>query len=174
VLPRITPEEQITPQFSAWSPERIEAYCQQATFQRSVTHAPCITFHQFQQVAKAHGWTEEFLIEYARPHLDRPTDIIRRVLEGARVEGHRQGESWVPPHSDDMAEVVLPYRCLIDLYQRATRPTPALAGEKVCRCGCGGALRGRQTFASVACRKRVSRKGVMGQKLGTESATDAA
>jgi hypothetical protein len=142
--------------------------------QSAVSEAPCVTFREFRKVAKPHEWSLEWLVEQCKAELDRPTDTIRRVLEGARVEGHWQGEKWVAPYWDDMAEVVLPYRCLIALYQRATRPQPALAGEKVCACGCGGSLRGRQTFASVACRKRASRKGGMGQKRGTELATDAA
>jgi hypothetical protein len=142
--------------------------------QSAVSHAPCVTFRAFRQVAKQHEWSLEWLVEQCKAELDRPTDTIRRVLEGARVEGHRQGERWVAPHSDDMAEVVLPYQCLIGLYERATRSHPALTGERSCACGCGGQLRGRQQFASGACRKRASRKGVIEQKRATEPATDAA
>jgi hypothetical protein len=142
--------------------------------QDEVESAPQITFAQFRRLANRREWSAGFLVELCRDHIDNPTDTIRRVLEGARVEGHRDGGTWVAPRWDDMAEVVVPYRCLIDLYQRATRPHPALAGERSCACGCGGALWGRQTFASGACRKRASRQGVIEQKRATESATDAA
>jgi hypothetical protein len=64
----------------------------------------------------------------------------------------------VAPYWEDMKDVVLPYRCLIALYQRATAQVLALDGEKVCPCGCRVALRGRQTYASDACRKRVARR----------------
>jgi hypothetical protein len=140
--------------------------------QSAIDQAPCITFGQFRKVARQREWSLEWLVEQCKAEIDRPTDTIRRVLEGARVEGHRQGERWVAPYWDDMAEVALPYRCLIELYQRATQP--ALAGGRACVCGCGGSLRGRQKFASVACRKRASRRGQIRQKRGTEVATDAA
>jgi hypothetical protein len=140
----------------------------------AVDQAPCITFGQFRKVARQREWSLEWLVEQCKAELDRPTDTIRRVLEGARVEGHRQDDKWVAPHWDDLTDVVLPYRCLIVLYQRGTRSQPALAGERACACGCAGQVRGKQKYASVACRKRVSRKGVIEQKRATESATDAA
>jgi hypothetical protein len=142
--------------------------------QAAVEQAPCITFGQFRKVARQREWSLEWLVEQCKAELDRPTDTIRRVLEGARVEGHQQGGKWVTPYWDDMSEVVLPYRCLIALYQRATEPVPALAGERACACGCGAEVRGKQKYASAACRKRVSRKGVIEQKRATESANDAA
>jgi hypothetical protein len=142
--------------------------------QSAIEQAPCTTFGQFRKVARQREWSLEWLVEQCKAELDRPTDTIRRVLEGARVEGHWATGKWIAPHWDDMADVVLAYRCLIGLYQRATRPHPALAGERTCACGCGEQLRGKQKFASAACRKRVSRKGVIGQNRATESATDAA
>jgi hypothetical protein len=142
--------------------------------QAAVDQAPCITFGQFRKVARQREWSLEWLVEQSKAELDRPTETIRRVLEGARVESHRQGDRWVAPYWDDMAEVVVRYRCLIELYQRATQPTPTLPGESACACGCGGELRGKQKFASAACRKRVSRKGVIALKRATESATEAA
>jgi hypothetical protein len=83
----------------------------------------------------ASSQTLEWLIEQCRAELDRPTDTIRRVLEGARAEGHGEGGTWVAPHWDDMAEVVLPYRCLIELYQRATQPVPVLPRKGFVRVG---------------------------------------
>jgi hypothetical protein len=123
-----------------------------------MNQAPCVTFREFRKVAEQHAWSLEWLVEQCKAVLDRPTDTIRRVLDGARVEGHWEGGTWVAPHWDGMAEVVVPYRCLIDLYQRATQPHPALAGERACACGCGGQVRGRHKWASPACRKRVQRR----------------
>jgi hypothetical protein len=53
--------------------------------------------------------------------------------------------------------IAIPYPCLIELYQQATRPKPPLAREKACGCRCGGALRGKQRYASAVCRKRAQR-----------------
>jgi hypothetical protein len=124
---------------------------------KSAEHPPRITFREFRKVATRQEWSLEWLVEYCKSELDRPTDTVRCLLEGARVEGHREGRTWVAPHWDDMADVVLPYRCLIELYRRATRGRPALPGERACLCGCGGRLRGKQQFASPACRQRKSR-----------------
>jgi hypothetical protein len=142
--------------------------------QQAIAQAPCVTFRAFRQVAKQRGWSLAWLVEQCKADLDRPTDIIRRVLEGARVEGHRDGDTWVAPYWADMAEVALPYPCLLALYQRATRPVPAVAGERACACGCGTQVRGKQRSASVACRKRVSRRGATGPQRTMKPATGAA
>src|SRR5262245_45873555 len=123
-----------------------------------------VTFREFRKVVRTQGWSLAWLVAQCQGELDRPTDTVRRVLEGAIVDGKR----------DDMADVVLPYACLIELYQRATRPKPALAGESTCACGCGGKLRGKQRYASPTCRKRASRKGVNGRKRVLDAASDAA
>jgi hypothetical protein len=115
--------------------------------QQAVQQAPCITFGQFRQAARQQGWSPEWLLEQVRGELEQPTEVLRRVLHGATVNGRHEL----------LAEVVLPYACLIRLYQRAARPTPALAGEPACQCGCGGKLRGKQRYASPACRKRRQR-----------------
>jgi hypothetical protein len=123
--------------------------------QAAVKRAPCITFGQFRKVARQREWCLEWLVEQCRTELDRPSNIIRRVLEGARVEGYREGERWVAPYWDDMAGVVLPYRRSIDLYQRATRLKPALAGEKAYECGLGGAA-----WEATLCEPRMSEEGI--------------
>jgi hypothetical protein len=107
--------------------------------QCAMDHAPCITFGQFRLVAKQREWSLAFLHETVRAEIERPTETLTRIL--------RSGPR----------ETVIPYTVLIELYHKATRPKPALAGEKSCGCGCGGQLRGRQRYASPACRKRASR-----------------
>jgi hypothetical protein len=107
-----------------------------------------VSFREFRKVAKERGWTLAWLAAQCKAELDRPTDTIRRVLEGAIVDGKK----------DDMANVGLPYACLIELYQRATQPTPARADEKACACDCGGKVFGRHKWASPDCRKRVQRR----------------
>jgi hypothetical protein len=116
--------------------------------QWDIEQAPCITFGQFRRGAQQREWSLEWLVEQYQGEIDRPTDTVRRVLQGTIVAGQHVS----------MAEVVLPYRCLIELYQQATTVVPALPGEEACPCGCGAALRGKQVYASDACRKRVIRR----------------
>jgi hypothetical protein len=76
---------------------------QRAIPQLAIDQAPCVTFREFRKVVKQREWSLEWLVEQSKADLNRPPDTIRRVPEGAWVEGY-----W-----DDMADVVLPYRCLI-------------------------------------------------------------
>jgi hypothetical protein len=115
--------------------------------QWAVDHAPCITFGQFRQVAKQGGWSLEWLLEQSKGELDRPTETLRRIVYGAMVDGKH----------DLLTDVVLPYGCLIRVYQRAMHLVPAQGGERACECGCGAKLRGKQHYASPACRKRAQR-----------------
>jgi hypothetical protein len=139
----------ITPMFA---PEPQE---QQEILQHAVEKAPCITFGQFRSVARYRGWTVEWLREQVADEIEKPTETLRRVMHGALVDGKHQL----------LAETVVPYRCLIALYQRATQPTPAPAGEKACACGCGARARGQKKWATPGCRKRVQRRSVIAQKL---------
>jgi hypothetical protein len=126
------------------APEQLE---QREVLQQAVEEAPCITFGEFRNLAKQRGWIFEWLLEQVKGELDKPTDTLRRIMYGALVDGKHQL----------LPDVVIPYTCLIELYQRATQPKPALTGEKACACGCGGALRGKQRYASPLCRKRAQR-----------------
>lgn len=114
-----------------------------------------VTFGEFRKLAAQRGWSVAWLVEQCKGELDRPTDVIRRVLEGSIIDGKKE-TLW---------DVVLPYRCLIELYQRATKPTPALVGEPVCACGCGGKVFGRHKWASPGCRKRIQRKAQTLEKV---------
>jgi hypothetical protein len=116
--------------------------------QQAVQQAPCITFGQFRAVAQQREWSEAWLVEQCRGQLEEPTATIRRVLSGALVDGRRVS----------LAEVVLPYTCLIALYNEAIHPKPALVGEKACACGCGAKVVGRGKWAAPGCRKRVQRR----------------
>ena len=128
---------------------------QQEILQQAVEKAPCITFGQFRSLARHRGWTVEWLREQVAGEIDQPTETLRRVMHGALVNGKHQL----------LADTVVPYRCLIALYQRATQSTPAPAGEKACACGCGAWARGKKKWATPGCRKRVQRRSVIAQKL---------
>jgi hypothetical protein len=135
------------------APEKIE---QREVLQQAVEEAVSITYSQFRHVAKHRGWTLEWLLEQAKEKLDKPTDTLRRVMHGALVDGKHEL----------LADVVIPYRCLIELYQRATQLKPALVGDKMCACGCGELVRGKKKWATPGCRKRVQRGVCDGSKNG--------
>ena len=109
---------------------------QRRVSQQAVEKAPCITFGQFRHVAKQRGWPIAWLVEQVKGELDKPTDTLRRVMHGSLVDGRH----------DMLTDVVIPYRCLIELYQRAIQPKPALVGDRVCACGCGGLVRGSRSM----------------------------
>jgi len=107
-----------------------------------VDQTSCITFNQFRHVAKQRGWTIDSLTVLVKGELDEPKRTIERILKTGPTE------------------TVIPYTCLIELYQKATA-TPAEGkptGKGYCADGCGQQVMGRQKFASDACRKRAARR----------------
>jgi hypothetical protein len=124
-------------------------------FQQAVEETPRITNGQFRQASTQRRWTFRWLLEQVKDEIDKPTDTVRRILHGTLVNGKH----------DMLADVVIPYRCLIQLYQRATQSKPAHAGEKACACGCGAKVRGKKKWATPGCRKRVQRRSVIAQKV---------
>jgi hypothetical protein len=74
--------------------------------QDEIESAPTITFAQFRRLAKRREWSVKYLVEQYGEEIDNPTDTIRRVLDGATVDGKRVR----------MDDVVLPYWPLIQLY----------------------------------------------------------
>ena len=120
---------------------------QREVLQQAVEKAPYITFGQFRHVAKQRSWSIGWLLEQVKSEFDKPTETVRRIMQGAIVDGKHEM----------LTDVVIPYTCLIELYQRATGPKPALPEVKACGCGCGDALRGKQQYASAVCRKRAQR-----------------
>jgi hypothetical protein len=74
--------------------------------QDEIESAPTITFAQFRRLAKRREWSVKYLVEQYGEEIDNPTDTIRRVLEGATVNGKH----------DKLESTVIPYWPLIQLY----------------------------------------------------------
>lgn len=120
----------------------IENYNRDAALMERVDRSPCITFNQFRHVAKQQGWTVDSLATFVKGELDEPKRTLERILKTGP------------------AETVIPYTCLIELYQRTTAKPPEgkPTAKGYCADGCGQRVMGRQKFASDACRKRAARK----------------
>ena len=118
----------------------LEDYNRDRALLTRVDQAPHVTFGQFRHVAKQQGWTVDSLAAFIKGELDEPKRTIERILKTGP------------------AETVIPYTCLIELYQRATLIPPGIPGDKSCACGCGGKVRGKQKFATSACQRRAHRQ----------------
>jgi hypothetical protein len=109
------------------SSSMFEDSAQREVSPQTVENAPCITYGQFRQVAKQRDWSIDRLVDQVKGKIDAPTDTLRRIMHGAQVDGKHQL----------LADVPLPYTCLIELYQRATQPKPAPDGGRLVVVGVG-------------------------------------
>ena len=99
----------------------------------------------FAILARRRGWTVDFLTERFAGRFGDQKDPPRRYFE--RIL-----------HEPQLADVVVPYNCLIDFYRsEAGLEQQMTQQERRCGCGCGWRIFGRSRFASPACRKRSSR-----------------
>jgi hypothetical protein len=113
---------------TSYSPRRVDAPPRELTCAR------------FREVAKARGWTLDWLVSQVGRSIEEPTRTLQRLLK------------------ESSPDTVIPYMCLIELVKGATLSPPASAGEPVCKCGCGGAVTGRQQYATPYCRLKASRR----------------
>jgi hypothetical protein len=97
-----------------------EDYIRDQILMRAVDQAPCITFGQLRVLAKRQGWTVDSLAAFVKGELDEPKRTLDRLLKTGP------------------ADTVIPYTCLLQLYEKATAIPQARPGEKSCSCGCGG------------------------------------
>jgi hypothetical protein len=107
-----------------------------------VDQAPCITFGQFRVLAKRQGWTVDSLAAFVKGGIDSSQRTLERILKTGP------------------ADTVIPYTCLIELYQKAKAKLMdgKATGKGFCADGCGQRVLGRQKFARDACRKRAARR----------------
>lgn len=105
-----------------------------------IDNSPAVTFGMFHRLATRHLWTVETLAREFRGRIDDPTEFFGRVYRAA-----------------DRREVIIPYKPVLDLYFSWLKGDRGASG-KVCLCGCGASVIGREKYASMSCRKRQSRK----------------
>jgi hypothetical protein len=117
----------------------LEDYNCDQELMRAVDQAACVTFGQFRLLAKRQNWTVDSLVAFVKGQLEEPKRTIERILKIGPVD------------------TVIPYTCLIELYQKTLLKPEPIHQPGYCKCGCGQRVIGRQKFATDACRKRAAR-----------------
>jgi hypothetical protein len=118
--------------------------------QHKIDSVSLITFSEFCKLAAKKEWSIEYLAERVKGDIDRPKEVMNRILNGAIVNGKRES----------LSDVIIQYTVLIELYLRETQKdmmADPKQKSRACACGCGKSVRGRQRLATSACRKKVSR-----------------
>lgn len=116
---------------------------------QDIDWAPTITIDQFHALAKRRGWSEEWLVEQCRDEMDNPRPIIRELVDGRGLTNPRFASESTKPSSVSMADTVLVWTPLIDLY---------LAYDGLCVERDGELENCKAFYCSPRCRKRVSRR----------------
>jgi hypothetical protein len=132
-----------------------------------------VTYGDFQRLAHEHGWSEDWLAQQLRPHVDDPRRIAQELLAGEGRQRPFTGD-YDPQAVCDMRETAIPYACVLELFARTLRQERAQPGEQACECHCGKRVRGKQKYATHACRQRVYQKALVSQNPALEPATSAA
>jgi hypothetical protein len=107
-----------------------------------------VTIGQFRELAQANGWSEDFLVEHCRGHMDNPREIVREILAGKGTTKPRFTGYDVPAKLTSLMDPVLVWAPLLKLYESRAQGCP---------CGCQARLTGKQRYATPGCRKRVQR-----------------
>ncbi len=119
--------------------------------------APSVTYTDFATLARRRGWTAAFLAEHFRGKIEEPRACFERVL-ACRFNG------------EDLSNSVIPFRSVLEFYQRELSWSMPAGGTKGCECSCGKPVHGRKRLASAACRKRVERRRARTPESGVKKA----
>jgi hypothetical protein len=98
---------------------------------------PPITCGDFAKLAKKKGWSAEFLAERFKGLIEKPSEFFHRCLSGS-----------------SSADVVIPYRSVINFYHQEANPFVREPFTRLCLCGCLRRLYGRKKYATAYCRKK--------------------
>ena len=119
--------------------------------------APSVTYAHFAKLTHRRGWTAAFLADHFRGKIEEPRVFFERVL-ACRSNG------------EDLSESVIPFRSVLEFYQRELPRTMPAETIRSCECGCGKPVHGRKKLASAACRKRMERRRSRTPKSGVKKA----
>lgn len=117
--------------------------------------APAVTYADFATLARRRGWTAAFLANRFRGKIEEPRAFFERVL-ACRSKG------------EDLSKSVIPFRSVLEFYQRELPQAMPAETTRSCECGCGKPVHGRKKLASAACRKRMERRRSRIVKNGSE------
>jgi hypothetical protein len=106
------------------------------------------TIGQFRTLVKQCGWSEDWLVEQCKEHMDYPREIIREILHGSGMTKPWPMGTREKPGRVSLTDTPLVWWPLLNLYRTRTA---------TCGCGCGKPLQRRQRYATPACRRRASR-----------------
>jgi hypothetical protein len=145
----------------------------QTQLQRRLGHKPDVTVADFQRLAKGQGWTEDWLTKQLRSHLDDSRRIAQELLTGT---GRQRPftEHYDPQIECDLPASVIPYSCVLELYESTADREQAQPGERACVCSCGKRVHGKQKYATQACRQRVYESARRTPERANGAATGAA
>jgi hypothetical protein len=116
---------------------------------QDIDSAPIVTINQFRVLARRCGWSEDWLVEQCRAEMDTPRQIIREILDGRALTKPWFTRESTKPRLVSMAETVLVWTPLLDLYL----PYNGLCVE------CDAELENIEaSYCSPRCRKRASRR----------------
>lgn len=116
---------------------------------------PAVTYGHFAKLALRRGWTAAFLADRFRGKIEEPRAFFERVL-ACRSNG------------EDLSASLIPYRSVLEFYQRELSSAMPAGTTRGCECGCGKPVHGRKKLASAACRKRMERRRSRIIKSGSE------
>jgi hypothetical protein len=116
---------------------------------RDLDDSPMVTISQFQALARTRGWSEDWLVEQCRDGMDNPRQIIKEILDGHGLTKPWFTSETSKPSPVNMADTVLVWTLLLDLYL-------TYSGQCV---ECDGELKSVEaSYCSPRCRKRASRR----------------
>jgi hypothetical protein len=89
--------------------------------------SPVVTIGQFRTMAKERGWSEAWLVEQCKDHMDNPGAIVREMLAGDGTTKPAFTGYDKPAHRVNLTDTVLVWWPLLNLYH---------ARHSTCACGC--------------------------------------
>ena len=116
--------------------------------QDEIEAAPPVTIGQFRTLARQLGWSEDWLVEQCKDHMDNPRAIVREILDGYGMTKPAFTGYDQPTRRVSLKDTVLVWWPLLGLY--ATH-------RVICACGCGAEVEGKQQYATATCRQRAFR-----------------